>query len=322
VQTEASRAGVAVWKRFLELLYADKKYYKLLSSFSDFEKTVGDSNKTVQEAKKIARKALSELSDMLLKKGNFMELLNYHAKNREMIHSLNANSVHYNIGRAWQMAGVPDAAMKAFYLEYQTSGKSKTGAKSLLALARAAVSDGKADEALDALTIYDSITEESSISPEVSLLKARASYEAGDWLAAFNLAKDTLSDNATAGQGGEILFKAAVMLGRWEYARRAWSRFSERFTQKNYDLQLWGDTALELAEPSVAIEAYSILLEAEPDNPATIWKVAKAKKMLNDMEGAKEMTGRLANANDSFWADIASSETAYQDFMNGIAGEL
>jgi tetratricopeptide (TPR) repeat protein len=322
IEEIAARAGISIWYRLLDMLLAAGDYFTLLESFREYEGVAGSDEPEVAKGRQIALAAVSRLGEELLESGKDMQLLNYYYHNRKFIDSLKSPGFYLLVGRAWEKVGVPPAAMGFFYMEYQDRGESREGGAALMALATSAVSNHMPEQAENALLLYDRINRNAALSPAVSLVRARAAFARGKWLPAFNMAKDALSGNETATAGAEIAFKAAVLLGRWEYVRRIWDRFAERFQAGKELLRLWGDTALGLMEPEPALEAYGFLKELEPDDISTDWKIARAQEIKGDIKGAEDTGKGVAAVGKSIWSDAAGAENDYMEFVSGPAGEL
>lgn len=322
IEEIASKTGISLWRSLLEMLYKNRDYYNLLDSFGDYQKIAGTGDPHVIKASSVARAGASKLAEDLLKSAKYARLLNYYYNHREFLDKLDVPGLFIYVGKAWEKAGSPGAALDFFYREYFLRGEGPEGAAALVPIAAVSAQNNLLDQADSAFMIYDKINENSVIPPEVSLLKAEAACKKGDWLAAFNMSKDAMAGNNTAYAAAETAFMAAVNLGKWDYVMRIWDKFSKGFKHKDADLRLWGDTALQLLEPDAAMKPYKLLVEMDPKDRSTEWKIARAKELKGDFKGADEIRKKVAGSPASLWSGAAAADNDYSEFMRGPAGEL
>lgn len=322
IQKIVAKAGDKVWQNLISMLYENKMFYETLEEFSQYRAVAGEEDDGVKKSQKLVAGSASRLSQELVEEEKFMELLNYYYKNRKLLDNLIAPGFQLDVGKAWKSIGDPSAAMKAFYREFHQYGTSSTGLNALLELADSAVSEGRLGEAKNAVLLYDMAMKDVYQSPAAYLVKAKTAFKSGDWASAFNLAKETLADNGNESRGAEIAYEASVKLGRWDYVKKIWERFSPVFSDKEDKLRLWGDAALELIEPDIALDAYNRLIEIDPENSATKWKIAKAKALKGDSKGSFEVLDTLSTSKDGIWSEVARADKLFDEFMQGPAGEL
>ena len=314
-----------MWIRLIRQMTDQGMNMQALAGYRQYTRVYsrhGD-KKIIEQARPLALKALEALDASLLREGNWTGLINYHFTWKKMMEDLGLSAHWYALARCWNAINCPDAALMAYYKAWKLGPDKKRICPMLESWAECAVRSKDPVNAAGVMELLDHRCPDNAFSPHVLELKARIEVLKGRWREATALFRDSVREGG--GLSSRLgLLEGSIMTGDWKTAETLRSHIWDKVVKDDKErlLRLWGDEAFRLQEYPVAIDAYQRLLELDPKDPATAWKIAKTRELTGDFKTAMEEFKALSQADSPLWAQAADASIKNREFWDSVPEEL
>ena len=312
-----------MWARLLRQLIDDGKPLESMEQYWSYREAFRKDPRKLKAARKSGVRALEETDRWFFSNGRYADLVNYYFYHEKGIESLKS-SVHYHIlAKAFSRIELDKMALRSYFRAWELNPGKNESCEILRDWTGQSL---KADEtvmAQNTITLIDLGCPDYSLLPDVLLDKSFLAGRQGDWIAAYNMARDSLAGKAD-GRSVYQALSAGIKLSEWDEIEDIYKKNSHLLSKegKISILKEWGDEAVRLSEFKKAMVPYSLLLKIDKEDPSSSFRLAVAESGSYGFEKAMPVWETLSKKDRGIWGKAAKSEISFYRFMSGSAGQL
>lgn len=285
----------------------------------EYERYFKDKQELLKKTYEIAQKAIIEADKQFLDKKQYAELVNFYLFHKKEIDKLKNPLHYYFLAKAYGKIGLSDASLRAYLKSWQLIPPVELSCNILSDWCDEVFRAKRFKVAQDTFSLLNIYCPEIAMSAHILYLKSRLALWQGDYTAAFNMAKDSISlkpDSKNVIQG----IKCGILLGQWNEVRDLFSRFNDLIPKEEKLLLLkkWGDEAMMLAQYKEAIFAYELLKKVAPKDDSADFRKLLAETKLKSPGKTIEEWKKMAKEAQGIWKDASKVEADFYKFSKGI----
>ncbi len=313
----------AKWVELEKKLLDDNRPLEALKEYWAFKRFFRQETEATVNARSLAQKALVEADKKFLKDKQFIQLVNFHLKNRSDIGALGEASHYYYLAKAYSGLGLDEASLRAYQAAWNLEPPDSLRCRLLMDWTGQMVKDAKKIATQDAITLMNLYCPEQSMTSEALLYKSILATWQKDYRAALSMALDSIGIKATR-PGVRQAILGAIYLAEWDVAWKVYKKYNSLIPQdeKLALLRKWGDEALNLGVARQALKAYQTLMDMDTKEAADSFRLNLAESAIKGPDKAVSLWDKAAKETEGLWGDASKAEASFYKFMKKAGSPL
>ncbi len=323
VQRYIKEVTQKLWVRLVEQLLEGKRPLKALKDYWSYKEAFRGNEPAQEEILPFAVKALEATDRWFFGKKRYSDLINYDFFHQKGIEALRS-PVHYHfLAKAYSKIDLDKMSLRSYFKAWRQGPVGTEKCEILKDWTAQGLKAAQTVIAQDTTGLLDMTCPDYALLPKILYYKSKIASTQGDWIAAFNMAKDSLAGKPTEESAYQAML-AGIKLGQWKGVDQLYKRYGELLPKekKIQILKQWGDEAVRLSEYKVAMIPYGYLSNMDKDDPSTKFRLAVARSGAFGFEQAAPVWEALSKEDQGLWGKAAKSELSFYKFMSGPAGQL
>ncbi|NPA94650.1 MAG: tetratricopeptide repeat protein [Thermodesulfobacteria bacterium] len=313
----------AKWVELEKRLIDASRPLEALKEYWDFKRFFKEETVQTVTAFRLAKKALIMADKTFLKKGQQVQLVNFHLKNQGNIEKLSEPYHYYYLAQAYGGLDLAEASLRAYQAAWNLEPAIPLRCRLLMDWIDEMIEANKQIATQDAITLLNLNCPEQSISAKALLYKSILATWQRDYRAALSMALDSIGIKPSP-LGVRQAINGAIYLGEWDVAWKVYQK-SGRLLSKDERARLlrkWGDEAMNLGMASQAKRAYLALKEMDTNEPADGFRLNLALSALKGPAQAAEIWAKAAKEGEGVWGKASKAEASFYKFMKKAGSSL
>ncbi len=312
-----------LWIRLMDQLVLEKAPLEALEQYWSYRKAFSADPAALGQALGNAVKALGDADRQFLASGRYADLINYYFFHEEEIRDLRSPLHYHLLARAFSGVGLERMALRAYFIAWKLHPDGMERCEILRNWTAKSLDVDELKMTQDIVSLLDMVCPDYSLLPDVLYLKSVMASRQGDWIAAFNMAKDSLSIRADEKNVYQAM-RAGIKLGEWKQVEKIYSKNGDLMpVSRRIDiLKEWGDEAVRLSDFKNAMVPYRLVAKIDPEDPSVKFRMAVAVNGASGFEKARSAWEELSGEGRGIWGKAAKSELSFYRFMSGSVGQL
>jgi len=312
-----------LWVRLIKTLTSRGRALDAINSYWIYIRQFRNDPASLKEAFGPGLKALEAADRWFYSENKYADLIDYHFQHEKEIKSLGSAAHYYMLARAFSKVGLPRMALRAFFTAWRSEPTKTQKCEILVDWTGQCLEAYQSNMAQDTIGLLDLCCPDYALQPVVLYYKSALAGRQGDWTAAFNMARDSISGKPDDRNVFQALY-AGIKLGEWDQVEKIYKENSSLLSKEKRIniLKKWGDEAIRFFEYRKALVPYGFLTGLDAQDPSAKFRMAVAKSGALGFEKAIPSWEELSKKDKGIWGKAAKSEISFYKFMTGPAGQL
>ncbi len=312
-----------LWARLISQLLQEKRPLEAIESYWSYRKRFEADKEGLKEVFAAAVKAMEETDKWFYSKGRYSDLINYDFFHQKEIEELKSPAHYYWLAKAFSRVNLDRMALRSYFKAWKQRPPHSQRCEILRDWTRKCLGMNEVIMAQDTIGLLDLSCPDYALLPDVLYYKSKMAGMQGDWIAAFNMAKDSISGKPDKKNVYQAIL-SGIKLGEWAQIEAIYRKHSELLSPgtKIQILKKWGDEAVRLSEFKRAMVPYKLLEAIDQEDPSARFRLAVARSGAYGYEKALPVWEELSKKDQGIWGRAAKSEISFYKFMSGPAGQL
>ncbi len=323
VQEHIQKVTQKLWVRLIKELLKEKRPLDALEKYWSYTRSFQKHSAALKEAFSAGLRALEQTDRWFLSQKRYADLVNYDFFHEQEIETMKS-PVHYHLlARSFSMLGLDKMALRAYFAAWKLRPSGRQRCEILRDWAGQSINSSKMMVTQDTIGLLDMLCPDYSLQPDVLYFKSVMASRQGDFIAAFNMAKDSMSARADEKNVYQAMF-SGIVLGEWQQLEDIYRKNSKLLPldKRVSILKQWGDEAVRFSEFQKAMVPYGFLADINSEDPSLDFRLAVAESGAYGFEKARSRWEDLSKKDLGIWSKAAKSELSFYKFMGGPAGQL
>lgn len=312
-----------MWAMLLKQLIDDGRPLESMEQYWSYREAFRKDPQRLETVLNTGIRALEETDRWFFSKRRYADIINYYFYHKKEIDKLKS-SLHYHIlAKAFSRIDLDKMALRSYFTAWQLKPDKNEKCEILRDWIAQSIKTDEIIMAQNIITLIDLGCPDYSLLPDILFDKSAMASRQGDWVAAYNMARDSMAAKVDGTSVYQTL-SAGIKLSEWTEIEDIY-RKNGHFLSKEKKISIlkqWGDEAIRLSEFKKAMVPYSLLAKIDKDDPSSGFRLAVAKSGSYGFEKALPAWEALSKKDKGIWGKAAKSEFSFYHFMSGPAGQL